>query len=731
VKRRYALALLALAGCAAPPRPQVAPPPALPSAAPAPAQAPAPPPAAAPAPAAPAGLLPQVAEPALLISLATDRASFTMPAGDWLLQAGGRTERVCGAIVVRAPAGAASEPLFAVQAGSFGEREAADRQASALGAVLQLDAAVVEAGGRFTVRVGAAAPRKTAEVLLTRVRADAAVDAFLVGASPVPASATLTVEVAGAASERPSPLAIAPVDGAPVPYGSSTYRGHLLLRATGRGTLHVLNRVNLEDYLLGVVPSELGPKVYDEEEAQKAQTIAARTYALKHRGDFSAEGYDLCSTPRCQAYGGVSIEQALSTDAVEKTAGEVLTYRGTLADTLFTSTCGGRTEKAADVFPGYALLDVPYLASVVCGGEAEVPLDATAVPRKGKGPDTFLGVRGRALLASLGHTASGWAEVNAARQLLRRRLGLPASRGLASLAPAAVYQDLAEAAAFGDLDLLAEPVEQSRAPAGWPAKARAAYAVAVRFQLGNGADLPVERAFRNEEAAGLWASVLTRLGGFEEVEGRFLGLDGNGSLVVRSSKGKQAFPRAEVFLLFRGGLDSFEPIPHLSLHVSERVRVFARDGKAAALVALPSPAAGTYDRDSAWVHWTRRFTGKELAQQLASRGEGRSMTLVKSVDVVERGSSGRAKKVRVGTDRGNVVLTGLEIRFALNLPELLFTVVEGNAEAEPVFTFYGRAWGHGVGLCQNGAFGMALAGHGYREILSHYYPGTEVGPLSR
>jgi SpoIID/LytB domain protein len=69
------------------------------------------------------------------------------------------------------------------------------------------------------------------------------------------------------------------------------------------------------------------------------------------------------------------------------------------------------------------------------------------------------------------------------------------------------------------------------------------------------------------------------------------------------------------------------------------------------------------------------------------------------------------------------------VRFSLGLPETLFTLVQGKGEdGEPVFTFFGRAWGHGVGLCQNGAFGMALAGRSYREILATYYPGTSLGP---
>ena len=72
---------------------------------------------------------------------------------------------------------------------------------------------------------------------------------------------------------------------------------------------------------------------------------------LKRRGGIAAEGYDLCATARCQVYGGVAVEQPLSSRAVDETAGEVLTWNGGLIDALFTSTCGGRTESATDVFP--------------------------------------------------------------------------------------------------------------------------------------------------------------------------------------------------------------------------------------------------------------------------------------------------------------------------------------------------------------------------------------------
>jgi stage II sporulation protein D (peptidoglycan lytic transglycosylase) len=69
------------------------------------------------------------------------------------------------------------------------------------------------------------------------------------------------------------------------------------------------------------------------------------------------------------------------------------------------------------------------------------------------------------------------------------------------------------------------------------------------------------------------------------------------------------------------------------------------------------------------------------------------------------------------------------VRQALELPELLFTFSRTRGpEGETEFVFLGRGWGHGVGLCQNGAYGMALGGATYDRILRHYYRGVEIVP---
>ncbi len=118
---------------------------------------------------------------------------------------------------------------------------------------------------------------------------------------------------------QPEPEEFIKVNGMP-------YRGHItLLKRSG---LTVVNNVLVEDYLYGVVPKEM-PSSWSME-ALRAQSVAARTFALKNRKRHSTEGFDLCSTSHCQVYEGMSAETKLTTEAVNRTRGEVLFYKGTI-----------------------------------------------------------------------------------------------------------------------------------------------------------------------------------------------------------------------------------------------------------------------------------------------------------------------------------------------------------------------------------------------------------------
>ena len=162
----------------------------------------------------------------------------------------------------------------------------------------------------------------------------------------------------------------------PVAVGSRRYRGRVVVRVAGREAL-VINELNIERYLQGVVPVEMGPSQFPEVDALKAQAVAARTYAVAHLGDHEDEGWDLCDTPACQAYYGVGAEHRLSNRAVEESAGIVATFDGVPIDAMYTSTCGGHTEDSSELFEGRSQ---PYLQGVPCAWERPLSLE-------GRSPD--------------------------------------------------------------------------------------------------------------------------------------------------------------------------------------------------------------------------------------------------------------------------------------------------------------------------------------------------------
>ena len=122
-----------------------------------------------------------------------------------------------------------------------------------------------------------------------------------------------------------------------------------------RGSMVVNNLVACEDYLRGVLPEEM-PTDWPEE-ALKAQAVAARTYALKHRGRHEEDGYDLCDTTHCQVYEGLDSVTARTDKAISDTYGEVLTHNDKLIEAYFHTDSGGMTERCSDVWG----TEVPYL----------------------------------------------------------------------------------------------------------------------------------------------------------------------------------------------------------------------------------------------------------------------------------------------------------------------------------------------------------------------------------
>ncbi len=117
--------------------------------------------------------------------------------------------------------------------------------------------------------------------------------------------------------------------------GDRWYRGKILLVSQGNSLLAV-NYVNLEDYLYSVVGSEMHSDA--PVEALKAQAIAARSYALVHIIRPASPWYDLGNSQRWQVYKGVHSEYTTTQQAVNETAGQILSYQGGVVESLYAAT---------------------------------------------------------------------------------------------------------------------------------------------------------------------------------------------------------------------------------------------------------------------------------------------------------------------------------------------------------------------------------------------------------
>jgi stage II sporulation protein D len=648
--------------------------------------------------------------------------------------------------------------IYRVQVGAFAEREAAEAE------LQRLEQTTGTAGvvrhdpdrGNWRVRLGRAEARLSLNPLMERLR-QAGLRDLWIAEEPAEELTGVRLRLVDASFDNflaePVRLAVVPVSEQHIEVNGKPYRGIVELRLTPFGTVRPINWVNLEWYLLGVVPAELGPEVWPQLEALRAQAVAARTYAWRNRGQFVEQGYDICATPRCQVYQGVSAEHPLSDRAVQSTGGEVLVWEGRPIVALYTATCGGHTEDGHEVFPESR---EPYLTGVPCRAESEAMSSLRKVIR---------GRRNAPFTDETGEDGSrDWSLLRAAGVIVGKKTGPDAARqpidgatlrdwterlgGLAGLAPPAgptpQPRTLGEAAAalvadlgwsersdvlLSDEDLpalLRDPKAE-----GLPEDERRALAYLVWIEALRpfpDGRLQVKRLPSRVRMARVLARAGEIYRAFGLRDGVVSGVGENSIRLVRG-KGEVRLPLAERPYLFglTGGKSA--PAERFELWPGDRVRFRTNGGGAIDFLELIPPVKGAADDRSAAVYsWEVRKTRRELEAAVNARV---SVGRLKDLQVVRRGVSGRIVELRVVGTSGSTVVRGFDVRRLLDLRESL-TVIEIQRDGEgqiAAVVFAGKGWGHGVGLCQVGAFGMALRGSTYQQILSHYYQGTRLEQL--
>lgn len=153
---------------------------------------------------------------------------------------------------------------------------------------------------------------------------------------------TAGVRVSGAGLEKSARDVV--LSGRMLGVGTRRYPGKLAFQMGGAG-LEIVNELEIEQYLEGVLPGEL-PRSFGLE-AQKAQAVAARTYALVQRGKHGE--FDLCDRTHCQMYVGMTRATGRAIQAVRSTRHQVLTHGGDLVYAFYSADCGGISTNVDEV----------------------------------------------------------------------------------------------------------------------------------------------------------------------------------------------------------------------------------------------------------------------------------------------------------------------------------------------------------------------------------------------
>jgi stage II sporulation protein D len=660
----------------------------------------------------------------LRVGLATDLAAVSIPwnSQQLLAEASGGVVAKLSSMKIEPSVEIVTPAVFRLQVAALKDEGQAHGLAAQLRQSLGESADVVFDAGSdlYRVRIGSYRTREEAETAQGRVSLQGLSQTWVVSEKGQLGRAELVVSQGDRRIVVPSRwLSLrSSENGNGVQTAEGRFRDRILIFLNDRGLLNLINELPLEEYLRGVVPKEMGPEIYDRLEALKAQTVAARTYTLKNLGEFADEGYDICATPRCQVYGGMGDEHPLSDRAIRETAGEVLVFKDQLVEALYSSTCGGHTENVNLIFP---LKNQPYLQGVACleAGMDEVSgqLDKETPFTQGLLQEVLPSPSGEFNAETVGERFKSLA-VMAGLPIPEDHLGSLERREVQRFI-ASIYDLALDVRLFVSMKDLEYLLDQP--PLDWTDRELRLAAYLIQSGLLS-AELeePLER-WEVEETLFRLALYLAVL---ESLEGRYLSSSEH-RISIRSTEGMtQAYPLANGYGTYRRRGDELTAAD-LALLPGDSVNLFLRSERVLAVTHEANGQRVAHDRTNRFKSWTRFRSDRELRRLVQERYPGLGF---QSFEILERGVSGRAGKIRILGDGGkSVEVQGLAVRWTLDVPDTLFTAKRVTPPGKaPGWLFTGRGWGHGVGMCQIGAFGMAQRGHTYRAILQHYYTGVEI-----
>lgn len=654
-------------------------------------------------------------------------------------------------ITAKNPSSSAGTQIFSIEVGSYATEEEAEQAASNIELVLKTQTTVIENKYDHFYRIKFdSLPKDLADALGEKLTALGLQNIRIIPLQETEIQTAVFIRIfddegskIADTAERLVCFPQNPMDF--IRFDGNSYRGSLEIFINQSGKMTVINRLNIEDYLKGVVPGEMSGRVYPMIEALKAQAVAARTYAVKNLGQFAQSGYDLCATPLCQVYKGVSVESDLTNRAVDETEGIVATYNGELINALYTSTCGGHTENVENIFPD---IKAPYMRGVTCYPETtdhgiillskEMPvyyaddgkcvnkeialLDAAGfldqtLPLENQPVGTagfnlwvkrfynFLNLKTRPASNMQGNPTV-WSSASELMNLLNwnKRVDLFVNdKDAVDLNQFKDFKDFPKSSLKEIGYLLREeiisPFPDNTLRLGsqltYPTLARMIFRYITSYNL-----------------------ITLKTGNFLNYN------NGRIQLMINGEPSEYAVV-AQPLLFYAVGND-YAAADRLLIRPGDKIEFLTDNTGSIKFINLLAHRKGiSEDRFSNLYFWDQSFNADEMSRQVNSFVKAGK---INDIVPLEYGVSGRVTKLKITGSKGSAELKGLEIRRVLGIKENLFVMekIYNSAGSVAYYFFSGKGWGHGVGMCQVGAYGMALRGLKFDEILKHYYTGIEL-----
>ncbi|NNE66183.1 MAG: SpoIID/LytB domain-containing protein [Pyrinomonadaceae bacterium] len=529
------------------------------------------------------------------------------------------------------------------------------------------------------------------------------------------------------------------------------YRGRMEVFVNKKNRLTVVNVVPMEQYLLGVVPAELSlPRI----EAQKAQAVAARTYAAANKNDYGDEGFDMLPTVWSQVYKGVAIESRMGSRAVRETRGVLATYEGRPINAMYTSTCGGRTEDSGNIYP----FDEPYLRGVNCsldGRQHFTPflVKTTREPALIRNEANYEFVRlasryavNNFVLITNRFDDQYFEEPPTKTELISwlTRLSLKFNKPfprveedsarplkLARLLHSIIYSPDSEADADALMSASDVDYQLSFLDAGEvPAEDRVMLAELLRdgwFSIYSDLTIKPNKSYSRGKILSLIDHIYSKKKWSFSFNTGTANPTEDGKLILKSGRSEKEIILEPNLFLFRKFGDSFYQVKEAALVGGEKVRYKLDSvGKVNYLEIEPTEKTTVAERMSPFTTWRKSLSNAQIRSRLSRYVKGMGQLI--DIKVKSRGFSRRATELEITSTRGVHSLKGGKIRSALRLREQLFVMDKryGSNGRVSRISFTGRGWGHGIGMCQYGAYGLAKMGVKYDRILRHYYTDIDL-----